>query len=76
MEDHKKHAVEEDKFKKKSGRKAFQENEETHFLDKEALDDDLIDIPDKSGDSRIVNSEHPENQEWNVRKEQNKDLLP
>ncbi|MFP5384842.1 MAG: hypothetical protein ACLGHN_02100 [Bacteriovoracia bacterium] len=74
MKKHKKHGVEkfEDKYKKEAGREAFKENDETYFLDKEALEDDLTDLPEKNGDhGRIVDSEHPENQEWHAREKQN-----
>lgn len=75
MKKHKKHKVKnfEDKYEKKTGRDAFQKNDETRFLDKEKLEDDLIDIPDEDGDhGRIVDSEHPENEEWHTREEQNR----
>lgn len=64
-----------DKYKKEAGREAFQEEDETKFLDKEALDNDLTDIPDvgRGDHGQIVTSGHPENQEWNVREEQNRD---
>ena len=72
MEKHKKHDLEEDKYKREEGREAFRKEDETNFLDKEALDADLTDIPDENGDhGRIVSFEHPENEEWHAREKQN-----
>lgn len=61
---------------KKNGRKAFENDEETKYLNKDKLEKDLIDLPDpEEGDhGQIVDSEHsPENQEWNAREKQNRD---
>lgn len=63
-----------DKYKKENGREASEQGKDTQFLDKEALEDDLIDVPDpeKGNHGQILNPDHPENQEWNVREEQNR----
>jgi predicted nucleic acid-binding Zn-ribbon protein len=68
-----------DKYKKRAGREAFQNEDETQFLDHDALEKDLTDLPDaREGDhGQIVDSEHhPENQEWNSREEQNRSQSP
>lgn len=77
MEENKQEGIKDhnDKYKKNAGREAFQNNEESKFLNEEALDKDLTDVPDsKEGDhGQIIDSEdQPENQEWNSREEQNR----
>jgi len=65
-----------DKYKGERGRKAANKGEDSKFLNDDSLDDDLIDLdkrPTRKGDAGIVSSEHPENQEWNAREDQNKD---
>lgn len=59
----------------KPGRKAFKNDDESKYLNQEKLEKDLIDLPDdEEGDhGQIVDSEHPENQEWNAREKQNRD---
>lgn len=75
MVPYKKHPVyeETDKYRKKNGRKAFEEERDTEFLDKEALETDLVSPEEVAGDSAIVDSDHPENQEWHAREAQNAD---
>lgn len=75
MTDQNKKVYEEtDKFREQRGREAAKEGRDSEFLNKEALDDDLIETKkDKEEDADIVNSENPENQEWNAREAQNKD---
>lgn len=63
-----------DKYREQRGRQAAKDGRDSEFLDKEALDEDLIAIPEENEDSAdIVNSEHPENQEWHAREAQNSD---
>lgn len=65
----------EDKYKKKEGRKAARKGKDSEFLNKDALDADLVSSDDLNTEDhgRIVDSENQENQEWNAREEQNKD---
>lgn len=66
---------EEDKFKKKEGRKAAKEGEDSKFLNEEALDDDLVgpdEFDTSDDDDRIRDPAHPENQEWTAREDQNR----
>jgi hypothetical protein len=61
--------TEEDKFRKEEGRMASEMDKDSEFLDAQALDDDIVDIDDEPSedDASIVNSKHPENQEWHAR---------
>lgn len=63
-----------DKYREKRGREAAEKDNDSKFLDKTALDEDLIEVDaTREDDSEgIVNSEHPENEEWHVREEQNR----
>lgn len=73
MKNAKKHAVREetDKYREKAGRAAFHKENESEFLDDASLEDDLIDTDKNTGDADIVNSRHPENQEWHAREKTN-----
>jgi hypothetical protein len=74
MTDQNKKVFEEtDKYREQRGRKASQEGRDSEFLNKDALDEDLISTQTGNEDADIVNSEHPENQEWNAREAQNSD---
>lgn len=65
---------ENDKYKKAAAREAAQEESETEFLDGTALKDDLTEAnPKIDNHGVIVDSEHPENQEWHAREKQNQD---
>jgi hypothetical protein len=60
---------EEDKFKKKKARKATRKEDDTGYLNKESLEEELISPEeiDTFEDDHVVSSAHPENQEWNPR---------
>lgn len=62
-----------DKYREKEGRIAAEEEKDTEFLDHDALDEDLVSKEEVAGDSAIVDSDHPENQEWHAREAQNAD---
>lgn len=59
----------------KNGREAFKDGNESEYLDKQKLKDDLIDLPDPEQGShgQIVGPKHPENEEWHLRENQNQD---
>ena len=61
--------TEEDKFRKEEGRMASEVDRDSEYLNAEALDDDLVEIDEEpsEADASIVNSKHPENQEWHAR---------
>lgn len=63
---------EDDKFRRQEGRKASEQNKDTQYLDGEALEDDLIDVDTDSNSDNRTGPEHPENQEWNIREENNR----
>lgn len=62
---------EEDKYRKKDGRRAAHKEEDSKYLNQEALEDDLVSEKEAGtdDDGKIVDSKHPENQEWNVRED-------
>ena len=70
-----KHAIfnEEDKYRKEEGRMASEIDKDSEYLNAEALDDDLVEVDDEPSedDASIVNSKHPENQEWHARETAN-----
>jgi hypothetical protein len=67
-------AHEEDKYRKQKGREAAQQENDSQFLNEEGLEDDLVNDSEIEEDNSpgIINEEHPENQEWNVREDANR----
>lgn len=70
-----KHEVyeETDKYRKEKGRQEAEAEKDSQYLDGEGLKDDLVRISDDKEDEFIVDSKHPENQEWHAREKQNED---
>jgi hypothetical protein len=67
-----------DKYKKGEGREAFQKDQETEFLDGTGLKEDLVTSKEGKADNHgvVIDSEHPENQEWHAREAQNRENHP
>lgn len=73
MQDSNKKVFEEtDKYRKQPGRKAAETGNDSDYLNQEGLEDDLVETKNDDDDSGIVDPNHPENEEWNVRENENR----